>query len=130
MKSRILALVGLLFTASYAHAACNQPDLKGTWITTQAAVRAEEPHSGQCKLVVDKTGNILEGSYCSFYPMAPIELATTGLIKVAKDCSALIKLSLGDWEGSVQVSKNKQVWAGRFKAQGDTVYGTTTAIKQ
>jgi hypothetical protein len=130
MKSRILALVGLLFTASYAHAACKQADLKGTWITSQAAVLAEEPHAGQCTLEVDKTGNVLEGSYCSFYPVHESPLPTTGVIEVAKDCSALIKLSLGDWEGSVQVSKNKQVWAGRFKAQGDTVYGTTTAIKQ
>ena len=129
MKSRILALVGLLFTASYAHAACKTAELKGTWITTQAAVKADEPHSGQCKLMVDKSGNVLEGSNCSFYP-GPTALPTTGLIQVDKDCSALIKLSLGDWEGSVQVSKNKQVWAGRFKAQGATVYGTTTAIKQ
>ncbi len=132
MKKTVSAIaLALLFTGQ-AHAACKQKDAKGTWITYQAAFLAAGPHVGQCKLVVDKDGNVSEadGSYCEFVTFNTPQFPTDGTFKVNKDCSVDINLSVGSLIGQVQMTKDKQLYAGRFSAQGGTVSGTTTGVKQ
>jgi len=135
-KVWMIGAVSLLL-AGHSYAACKQADAKGTWITYQAAVRAPapaEPHVGQCQLIVDKAGNITEGggvggSFCSFYPLAPFAIPTGGTFKVNKDCSAAIELTLGEFKGTMQLTKNKQMYAGRW-VNKENLYGTTTGVKQ
>lgn len=131
MNTRLtVAALALAFVGN-VDAACKQQDAKGTWITYQAAFLAEGPHVGQCKLIVDKAGNVTDqGSYCEFITFNTPQLPTDGTFKVNKDCSAEISLSVGNLSGQVQLTKNKQMYAGRFSAQGGTVSGTTTGVKQ
>lgn len=121
-----------LLLAGNAYASCKQSDAKGNWTTYQAAVRTPapaEPHAGECQLSVDKSGNMLDGSFCSFFPLAPFAIPTNGKITVAKDCSATVNLTLGEFQGTVQISKNKQMYAGRWTNK-EGIYGTTTGVKK
>lgn len=127
-KIWIVGVVSVL-AAGNTFASCKQSDAKGNWTTYQAAVRAPEPHAGECKLSVDKSGNVLDGSFCSFFPLAPVAIPTNGKITVAKDCSATVNLTLGEFAGTVQISKNKQIYAGRWTNK-EGIYGTTTGVKQ
>jgi len=123
----------LLAGIGTANATCKQVDAKGTWITYQAAfvTLLGEQHVGQCKLVVDKTGNVLDpGSVCEFVTFETGPIPTSGNITVNKDCSADINLTLGNLIGQVQIAKNKQTFTGRFSAQGGEVSGTTNGVKQ
>lgn len=137
MKNRWLVGAVSLLLADNSYAACKQADAKGVWITYQAAVRAPapaEPHVGQCQLIVDKAGNITEGggeggSFCSFFPLATFAIPTGGAFKVNKDCSATIDLTLGEFSGTVQLARNKQMYAGRW-VNKENIYGTTTGVKQ
>lgn len=134
MQKTIAFAALALLAAGQAQAQCKQADAKGTWITYQAAFIAgggAEPHVGQCKLVVDKAGSIdNQASFCEFVTFNTPKFPTDGSISVNKDCSATIKLGLGDFNGQVQLTRDKLLFSGRFSAQGGTVSGTTTAVKQ
>lgn len=133
MKIKTLLPLTLVLLAGVgtANATCKQADVKGTWITYQSAFITPpgEEHVGQCNLIVNKAGNVIEGSYCQFINRSP-ELPTQGFITINKDCSASINLTLGNLDGQVQFSKNKQTFSGRFSAQGGAVSGTTNGVKQ
>ena len=131
IKTLLLITLALLAGTEIANASCKQIDAKGTWITYQAAfvTNPGDQHVGQCKLVVDKTGHVGEGSYCEFINLSP-QLPTEGQITVNKDCSASIEGNLGEMHGQVQIAKNKQTYSGRFSAQGGDVSGITNAVKQ
>ena len=103
-KVWIVGAVSLLL-AGNTYASCKQSDAKGTWVTYQSAFIAAGPHVGQCKLVVDKAGNVLEdqGSACEFVTFQTPAFPTGGTIKVNKDCSAEIKLDLGKFNAQVQI---------------------------
>ena len=134
MKSTVTAVALILLCMGQAQAACKQSDARGTWITYQSAFIASGPHVGQCKLVVDRAGNILEdqGSACEFVTFQTPKFPTSGTIKVNRDCSADINLTLGQFKGQVQIAKGKDLYAGRFSAtsQEGAVSGTTTGVKQ
>ena len=132
-KVWIVGAVSLLL-AGNTYASCKQSDAKGTWVTYQSAFIATGPHVGQCKLVVDKTGAIYEDdrSFCEFVTFNTGPIPTGGTFLVKKDCSAEIKLDLGQFNGQVQIAKGKDIYAGRFSAtsQEGAVSGTTTGVKQ
>jgi hypothetical protein len=133
MKHLLSITLVLIFGTELAHATCKQVDAKGTWITYQAAfvTLLGEQHVGQCKLVVDKAGIVLDpGSVCEFVTFETGPIPTSGSITVNKDCSADINLTLGNLSGQVQLAKNKQTFTGRFSAQGGEVSGTTNGVKQ
>lgn len=132
MKKSLSAAALALALVGNIHASCKQSDAKGAWITYQAAVRANEPHVGQCQLIVDKAGNITEGaggSFCSFFPPAPFAIPTGGKIVVNNDCSAVLNLTLGEVVGNLQITKDKQMYAGRW-VNKEGIYGTTTGVKR
>jgi len=134
MKKLSVSLLLALASTQAAHATCYQVDAAGTWITYQSAfITADNtPHVGQCKLVVGVTGNIAQDkSTCKFVTFNTPDLPTGGTIKVKADCSADINLTLGDWQGQVQLEPAlKTSYTGRFSAQGGNVSGTTSAIKR
>lgn len=134
MKKITASLLLTLASTQAAYATCYQNDAAGTWITYQAAfVTADNtPHVGQCKLVVGTTGVVnKDKSTCKFVTFNTPDLPTGGSIKVKADCSADINLTLGEWQGQVQLEPAlKTSYIGRFSAQGGNVSGTTSAIKQ
>ena len=131
MSIKLSLAVTLALAAGAAHASCKQADARGTWITYQSAFIAKDPHVGQCKLIVDKAGNVSDqGSYCEFVTFNTPQIPTDGSIKVNRDCSAVVNLGVGGFVGQVQIEKSKQSFIGRFTAQGGAVSGTTTATKQ
>lgn len=131
MKMKIMTLALLAVISNQTNAACKQVDAKGTWITYQAAfiTSFNDQHVGQCKLVVDKLGNVdLTSSTCQFVTFNTEQMPTGGTFKVNADCSADINLELGSFVGQVQIAKDKSTYTGRFET--DTVSGITNAVKQ
>ena len=133
MKKLTASLLLAWASTQAAYATCYQNDAAGTWITYQAAFVAKDgAHVGQCKLVVGTTGNIAQDkSSCKFVTFNTPDLPTGGTFKVKSDCSADINLTLGDWQGQVQLEPAlKTSYTGRFSAQNGDVSGTTSAIKR
>jgi|GEM_PF-1944241 hypothetical protein len=134
MKYLSVSLFLALASAQAAQAACYQVEATGTWITYQAAFLTADntPHVGQCKLIVGTTGNIdKDKSSCKFVTFNTPDLPTGGTFKVKSDCSADINLTLGEWQGQVQLEPAlKNSYSGRFSAQGGNISGTTSAIKR
>ncbi len=136
MKSSLLTFLSLpaaLLLSGPASAVCTQQDVRGTWITYQSAFIVQEgAHVGQCRLVVDKAGNVRMdlGSYCEFVTFNTPQIATEGTFKVNRNCSADINLSVGGLAAQVQVTRDKQMYAGRFQAQDGAVSGTTSGVRQ
>lgn len=132
LRTIIFSATVLLSGIEISNAACIQADAKGTWTTYQAAFITPpgEQHVGQCNLVVDKKGNVIQGSYCEFVTFNTPQIPTDGKISVNKDCSATINLGLGNLVGQIKLEKNKQAYSGRFSAQGGQVSGTTNGVKQ
>ena len=137
MKKKLpIALIGA-FLAGNATAACKQSDARGTWITYQAAfiTASGGQHVGECRLKVNRDGSLTKeesnngGSYCEFVTFNTGHIPTEGTFTLNRNCSATISLSIG-LEAQAQVSANKQMYAGRFTAQGGSVSGTTTAVRQ
>jgi hypothetical protein len=128
---KIIALAFLTVISNQTIAACKQIDAKGTWITYQAAfvTAFNDPHIGQCKLVVDKLGSVdAASSSCKFVTFNTENMSTGGTFKVNADCSADINLELGSFVGQVQIAKDKSTYTGRFET--DTISGITNAVKQ
>ena len=133
MKAFSLTLITALTLAQGAHAACRQADAKGTWITYQAAfvTAAGGQHVGQCQLTVDSSGGVNpSNSFCQFVTFSTPNIPTGGVISVNSDCSAIINLDLGNFNGQVQLTKTKDSFTGRFSAQGGTVSGVTNGAKK
>jgi hypothetical protein len=128
---KIIALAFLTVISHQSIAACKQIDARGTWITYQSAfvTSLNDPHVGQCKLVVDKLGAINSAtSSCEFVTFHTEQIPTGGTFKVNTDCSADINLEVGSFVGQVQIAKDKSTYTGRFET--DTVSGITNAVKQ
>ncbi|GAB6046510.1 hypothetical protein JCM19379_03320 [Methyloparacoccus murrellii] len=70
------------------------------------------------------------GSYCEFVTFNTPQIATEGTFKVNRNCSADINLSVGGLAAQVQVTRDKQMYAGRFQAQDGAVSGTTSGVRQ